>query len=438
MSYEQEYDVSLAMITHLDYFARNALIKRSTLLPNEKHVLRCLNDYADDAGGNCYPGQGRISLETGLCRKTISTILGQLKNKNVLSWQPLGKKHRGFATNNYKISLGELQEIQQKLEHSNDNLYSNHCPTSGEVVTQLPNLYGNDYSLGCYSATQPSELYSNCYPSGSVTVTQPNEGLSNDYSQGCVTATHNLSSRSIQIKKEDLDPDPEGAVGSSAIAAAHPPGLEEENLDTPPQSPSPQPPRSKPVLKANRPPRGCSSNAVARSEARMNLDYSGGKKYHPRYMDFVDNEVEAIWDPAKGKTNNAWADAVLKNAEANLKKQNREHNQGAVLRYINNLVKANDWGNLELLLPAKDSENQAVTSSKFDSNLNLELTLHRSFADYQEMLLRAGHKVEIKTACPWYVDFYLDGDVTSPVMYTMTKSLAMETAVKRKLQETAA
>lgn len=402
MSYEQERDTSLAMITHLDYFARNALIKRSTLLPNEKHVLRCLNDYADDAGGNCYPGQGRIALETGLCRKTVSTILGQLKNKNVLSWEPLGKKHRGFATNTYKIHLGKLQEIQQ------------------EVVTQLPNLYGNDYSLGCYSVTQPSG------------------GLSNGYSQGCVTATHNLSSRSIQIKKEDLDPDPEGAVGSSATAAAPPPGMEKENLDTPPQSPSPQPRKPKPVLRADKTQVNYSSNAVARSEARMNLDYSEGKKYHPRYLDFVDNEVEAIWDPAKGKANNGWADAVLKNAEANLKKQNREHNQGAILRYINNLVKANDWGNLELLLPAKDSENRAVTSSKFDSSLNLELTLHRSFVDYQELLIRAGHKVEIKIACPWFVEFYLDGDVTSPVMYTMTKSLAMETAAQRKLQEVAA
>jgi DNA-binding FadR family transcriptional regulator len=83
------------------HFAVLKAIRASDLSPTERHVLRLLEDYADNDTGHAYPSVRTIARDTGYSRSTIETALDSLQAKGWLRVQP---KASPIGTNLYQVT----------------------------------------------------------------------------------------------------------------------------------------------------------------------------------------------------------------------------------------------------------------------------------------------------------------------------------------------
>ncbi|MDV3349958.1 replication protein [Leptothoe sp. LEGE 181152] len=212
-------------------------------------------------------------------------------------------------------------------------------------------------------------------------------------------------------KEESPYPLTEESGGSVEPAALIGNQLDETEVDTPPQSPSPQ----KPVLRSER-----YMHPTAAMEARFNRDHSGGKTYHPDYSNMEQWGVQWIWDASKGDRLNGWSDEAIKAAIAQLKQTNQPALRGDACRWLAIRVAGQRWSELDLLKPQTPKPQQkTATDSRSKGNiteeveqgcmaeLDLSLPLHQSFQEFLDLAHSANVTVSYKDISRWAIHFWV-------------------------------
>ena len=80
-----------------------------------KDVLRCLADYADDDGGNCFPGRETIITEAEINKSSFSAAIRFLESNRFIEV----RKRQKNNSNNYRINVARLD--QKELYGKADN-----------------------------------------------------------------------------------------------------------------------------------------------------------------------------------------------------------------------------------------------------------------------------------------------------------------------------
>lgn len=109
-----------------------------------KDVLRCLADYADDDGGNCFPGRDTIVAEAEINKSSFSEAIRYLESNGFIEV----KRRQKNNSNNYRINIARLD--QKELYGKADNKSSTENQSSEKPVVRktVQQLYGKA-DIGC-------------------------------------------------------------------------------------------------------------------------------------------------------------------------------------------------------------------------------------------------------------------------------------------------
>jgi len=94
----------------------NIILRDGTLSSNAVRLYALLLSYAW-ANDECYPGQGRLSMEMGCSLDTVQRTLNELKDRHLISWkqQGLGRSSIYYIE---KLTDGYLVEPKEEGEPS--------------------------------------------------------------------------------------------------------------------------------------------------------------------------------------------------------------------------------------------------------------------------------------------------------------------------------
>jgi hypothetical protein len=86
------------------FFTWRTAILESSLPATTRHVLLTLSCHMNDAGESCFPSIERLSRETGLSTRSVSTHLGKAREAGWIKSGLHGYGGRQWARNEYRIS----------------------------------------------------------------------------------------------------------------------------------------------------------------------------------------------------------------------------------------------------------------------------------------------------------------------------------------------
>lgn len=76
------------------HFGVLAALEDSDLSPTARHIIRVIEDFADNATGEAYPSITRIAKRTGYCRQTVCTGIEEAVSKGWMTVERGGGKKR--------------------------------------------------------------------------------------------------------------------------------------------------------------------------------------------------------------------------------------------------------------------------------------------------------------------------------------------------------
>ena len=105
-------------MSQLRHFDREELIWDSTLGPNKKLVLLCLNSFLGSGGEGCWPSQETMAAMTGLHARTVIRVLSSLKKDGIVLVERRYKSNGERTSNFYRIAFEALKSLQKSPSDS--------------------------------------------------------------------------------------------------------------------------------------------------------------------------------------------------------------------------------------------------------------------------------------------------------------------------------
>lgn len=109
-----------------------------------KDVLRCLADYADDDGGNCFPGRETIITEAEINKSSFSAALRFLESNRFIEVRRRQKNN----SNNYRINVARLDQKELYGKADINSSTENQLSEKPVVRKTVQQLYGKA-DIGC-------------------------------------------------------------------------------------------------------------------------------------------------------------------------------------------------------------------------------------------------------------------------------------------------
>lgn len=109
-----------------------------------KDVLRCLADYADDDGGNCFPGRETIITEAEINKSSFSAAIRFLESNRFIEVRRRQKNN----SNNYRINVARLDQKELYGKADNNSSTENQLSEKPVVRKTVQQLYGKA-DIGC-------------------------------------------------------------------------------------------------------------------------------------------------------------------------------------------------------------------------------------------------------------------------------------------------
>lgn len=109
-----------------------------------KDVLRCLADYADDDGGNCFPGRETIITEAEINKSSFSAAIRFLESNRFIEVRRRQKNN----SNNYRINVARLDQKELYGKADNNSSTENQLSEKPVVRKTIQQLYGKA-DIGC-------------------------------------------------------------------------------------------------------------------------------------------------------------------------------------------------------------------------------------------------------------------------------------------------
>lgn len=103
-----------------------------------KDVLRCLADYADDDGGNCFPGRETIITEAEINKSSFSAAIRFLESNRFIEVRRRQKNN----SNNYRINVARLDQKELYGKADNNSSMKNQLSEKPVVRKTVQLLYG--------------------------------------------------------------------------------------------------------------------------------------------------------------------------------------------------------------------------------------------------------------------------------------------------------
>lgn len=103
-----------------------------------KDVLRCLADYADDDGGNCFPGRETIITEAEINKSSFSAAIRFLESNRFIEVRRRQKNN----SNNYRINVARLDQKELYGKADNNSSTENQLSEKPVVRKTVQQLYG--------------------------------------------------------------------------------------------------------------------------------------------------------------------------------------------------------------------------------------------------------------------------------------------------------